>query len=265
MPDPHDFHLDQEHVNSYEENGYLVVDSIATPEEIEKLRGIYDRLFEEKAGRDSGDQFDLAGTDDDDKQASLPQILGPSKYAPELLEGTYRKNAEKLAKQLLGEDAEINGEHMIFKPAGSGAPTPWHQDEAYWPPENEYRSLSIWIPLQDATKENGCMAFVPGSHKEEVREHRPIGGDPRVHGLETLDVSDDEAVFCPIKPGMCTVHGSRTLHYAGPNVSDIPRRAYILTAGAPFKPRNDGRRFPWLEGRETARDKRAKSAGNKNQ
>src|SRR5687767_1359692 len=107
------------------------------------MREIYDRLFERRAGREEGNQFDLAGTDEDDKEASLPQILGPSNYAPELKAAQARVNALHIARQLLGPEADGGGDHAILKPALVGAETPWHQDEAYWDSATEYNSISI--------------------------------------------------------------------------------------------------------------------------
>jgi ectoine hydroxylase-related dioxygenase (phytanoyl-CoA dioxygenase family) len=120
------------------------------------------------------------------------------------------------------------------------------------------------MPLQQATVENGCMQFIPGSHKLEVLPHHSIGHDPRVHGLEVDDVpevDEERAVACPLPPGGATFHASRTLHYAGANKSDQPRRAYILGFGAPAKQRDEPRRFPWQEEKQTARQQRAGKAG----
>ena len=174
----------------------------------------------------------MGGSDEDDKTAVLPQILSPSKYAPELRDTQYRTNAQHIARQLLGENAMPQGEHAIFKPAHYGAPTPWHQDEAYWNPQLQYNALSVWMPLQEATLENGCLQFVPGSHQRAIVEHQPIGNDPRVHGLETVAPIDEaRAVPCPLPAGGATFHLNRTLHYAGPNGSNVPRRAYIIGFG----------------------------------
>jgi len=142
-----------------------------------------------------------------------------------------------------------------------GAPTPWHQDEAYWDPGLEYHSISVWMPLQEATLENGCMQFVPGSHKLPVAPHRSIGNDPRVHGLEIAsDVDVSGAVACPLPPGGATFHLSSTLHYAGPNTTDTPRRAYILGFNTPPKPRPVPRNFWWQREKRTARQERAQAA-----
>ena len=260
LPNP-DVLLTDEQIAAFHRDGFLAIPAITTPDEIERLREIYDRLFERQAGRDEGNQFDLAGADEEGKEAALPQILNPAKYAPELKETQFRANALAIARQLLGPEADYGGEHAILKPARTGAPTPWHQDEAYWDPGLEYHSISVWMPLQEATLENGCMSFVPGSHKLPIVPHRSIGNDPRVHGLEiAADVDVSNAVACPLPAGGATFHLSSTLHYAGPNVSDIPRRAYILSFKAPTRPRETPRDFWWQRDKRTARQARAETA-----
>lgn len=243
----------------FRENGYLAIENLVDHDEIAWMREAYDRIFDRRAGRESGDHFDLAGTDEDGEEAVLPQILSPSKYAPELLGGRFRDQVLGVAHALLGPDAELGGDHAILKPARTGVATPWHQDEAYWDPIYDYTSFSAWIPLQDVSVENGCMWFVPGSHRLEVLPHHSIGNDPRVHGLEAEGIDIAAAVACPLPAGAATFHLSRTLHYTGPNSSDAPRRAYILGAGLPATPRKDQRRFPWNEIKRTARDERSKA------
>jgi ectoine hydroxylase-related dioxygenase (phytanoyl-CoA dioxygenase family) len=250
-------HLTEEQVAAYQEDGYLALDTLVSHDEVEWLREIYDRLFAERAGRDAGDHLDLAGVDDGTEETRLPQIVEPVKYAPELATGHYRASCLAIAERLLGFAASYNGEHAIFKPPRVAPETPWHQDEAYWDPTKDYESLSFWIPLQPATVENGCMWFLPGSHHAGVRPHHTIGYDPRIHGLEVDRVDTEAAVSCPLAAGGCTIHGSRTLHYTGPNRSDEPRRAYILVYGTPPRPNRDGRRFPWNEKKRTARQARA--------
>ncbi|MDX1931626.1 MAG: phytanoyl-CoA dioxygenase family protein [Capsulimonadales bacterium] len=253
-----------EQIADFHRNGFIALGPITDAAELEWMRGVYDRIFSERAGRESGDQFDLGGTDEEGKEAVLPQILNPSRYAPELREGNYLKNADRIVKQLLGPTASVGIAHAIFKPAGTGAATPWHQDEAYWDPAHLYYSVSVWMPLQPATIDNGCLWFVPGSHRWDVLPHRSIGGDPRIHGLE-LAVPDPDvllagAVPCPLEPGGITIHLNRTLHYAGANTSDIPRRALILGAGLPSLLHPGERRFPWNEAKITPRQERAREA-----
>lgn len=192
--------LTDEQLAFYHRNGYLALDAITTPDEIALLRGVYDRLFAERVGWEEGAMFDLGGAEEDGKPAVLPQLHWPSKYAPELSDTLHRRNALAIARQLLGPLAEPQFEHMILKPGHYGAPTPWHQDEAYWDEGLEYNALSIWMPLEDATVENGCMHFVPGTNTLGVLPHHSISNDPRIHGLEidTIDVSSE--VACPSRP-----------------------------------------------------------------
>lgn len=255
-----DFELTDEQVAHYHEQGYLAIDALTSPEDIETLRQSYDRIFAERAGRDEGNSFDLAGADEDGKAAALPQILNPAKYAPEMNDSQLLQNATRVGRQLLGPDVKASFAHAIFKPPQHGAPTPWHQDAAYWDPNYDYKSISIWVPLQPATIENGCMHFVPHSHTLDVLTHHSINNDPRIHGLE-LDESEmhrtEAAVACPLPPGGATFHGGYMLHYAPANRSDIPRRALILNVSVPATPRKQRRSFPWMDEKRTARQQRA--------
>ncbi len=255
--------LSPEQIAFFHENGFLSLPHLLSPDEVEWMRDVYDRLFDARAGRESGDPFDLGGADEDGKAAALPQIFGPDRYAPELETARFRDAALRIARQLLGPDAAPTGDHAILKPEGTGSPTPWHQDEAYWNPNFEYNSVSFWIPLQEATPQNGCLYFLPGSHRWEILPHQSIGGDSRVHGLELVENGVDlpGAVACPLAAGGATIHLNRTLHYAGPNKTNAPRRAYIAGYGVPATSRaGEVRRFPWNEIKNTARETRAKAA-----
>ncbi|WP_020576764.1 phytanoyl-CoA dioxygenase family protein [Actinopolymorpha alba] len=255
--------LTADDVARYHEQGFLALPSVISADEVLRMRAIYDRLFGARTGRANGDQFDLAGPDDDDAVARLPQIMRPSQYAPEILHSETIARVEALVRALLGPSATVGGDHAINKPPHHGAETPWHQDEAYWDPGYTYSSLSIWIPLQEATLENGCMQFIPGSHRGEVLPHRPIGNDPRVHGLEVVPgvVDVSTAVACPLPPGGATIHDSRTVHYTSANKSDDYRRAYIIGGSTPKQPAAEAAVFPWREGQQTtARAQRAQQS-----
>ncbi len=249
MQSNNNFHVDvtEQQIAFFQENGYLSIPRITTDEEIEWLKGIYDELFIERTGEAEGRYFDLAGPRAHDGRETLPQVLGPEAQFPALRETVYFRNARRLAAKLLGvEFASVNGGgHMILKPAHYGNETPWHQDEAYWNPEILPNSLSVWLPLDTATVESGCLQFIPKSHKAEVRWHRHINNDPLVHGLVTDDVDTEEAVACPIPAGGATFHHCRTLHYSAPNSTAQVRRAYILVFGGPPQKLEKPAYRPW--------------------
>ena len=95
MESPHK--LTSEQVECFRREGYLAIEAITSQEEIQWVRGIYDRLFSERAGRTEGNQFDLGGSDEDGKEEVLPQILGPAQYAPELEDAQFRLNAKSIS------------------------------------------------------------------------------------------------------------------------------------------------------------------------
>ncbi|WP_332606406.1 phytanoyl-CoA dioxygenase family protein, partial [Acinetobacter sp. ESBL14] len=159
-------------------------------------------LFANKTGYNEGAQYDFVSRDDPSKPAKFPSLHDPRHYAPGLLKTTYHERTLDLARQLLGEEAALYGEHALLKPGPFGPETPWHQDEAFRSPDFVYNELSIWLALQPATVENGCMQFIPGSNKWDVLEHRSPGGDKTLHPLECCgDFRRDQAVAEPLDPG----------------------------------------------------------------
>ena len=234
----------------FEEQGYLRLDGVVELSEVERLKGLLQRLFACNAGFREGARFDLVASGENATQPTLPQIINPSNYARELLRSSFFTTASDIAHQLLGPLARFSDDHVLMKPAKVGAATPWHQDEAFRDPKYETREISIWLALQAVDRVNGCMEFIPGSNLGEVLPHRSPNGNSSVHALECFEGFDvDTAVPCPLSAGGCTVHTGRTLHFAGPNLSDFPRYAYVLIFNLPPLPVRTSRDFPWLAAR----------------
>lgn len=243
--------------NFLETHGYLTLESVAGADDVRRIRGLLEPLFAAKAGYREGAQFDLIGNDEPAAQPKFPQIINPHHYADELLRTDYFRTASGIARQLLGPKARFVDDHVLMKPALTGPPTPWHQDEAFRNPRYEYREVSIWLALQAVDRRNGCMEFIPGSNRGDILPHRSPNGAPNVHALACYEGFDPAAaVPCPLPAGGCTVHTGRTLHFAGPNVSDLPRYAYVLIFNLPPVPARQPREFPWLAHRQTLHDQR---------
>jgi ectoine hydroxylase-related dioxygenase (phytanoyl-CoA dioxygenase family) len=246
--------LSGEQIRGFNEDGFLSLSAISTPDEVAHLRALFDRLLKSKTGFQEGALFDLLNADDPRVANRLLQLMNPVDYAGELRHTIFRRNAFAIAKQLLGEHAQPFFEHAIMKPADCGAPTPWHQDEAYRAdPGLQYREISIWMPLQEVTIRNGCMHYIRGSHRGELCTHRPYNNDPRTHALECCDrIDQDRAVACPVPAGGCTIHTGRTLHYAGANELPMARWAYILAFEVPPQRSPTKRRSSWNDERDPA-------------
>jgi ectoine hydroxylase-related dioxygenase (phytanoyl-CoA dioxygenase family) len=257
--------LSYEQIAEFRERGFLTLPEFAPLEELRSMRAIFERLFRERVGWERGAQFDLAGVDEEGRAPRLPQLLKPAHFAPELREMRAFTHAAAVAEQLLGPGTVAWFDHAILKPPGYGAATPWHQDEAHRnDPGTHYEQLSLWLPLQAATEANGCMRFMPGTHRGPVLPHRSPHSDPRIMALECLAPFDPtQAVACPLPPGSASVHHCRMLHGAGENVSDEPRFAYILAFRGPSRPDPTFRGYPWNEEKRTAAQERRRAWENR--
>lgn len=228
-------------VQSFRRDGFLRLEALADATEVETLLGLYDELFQRHGGFEEGDRIELNADVD---RAPLPQIVNPERYAPRLIEGSAYRNAHEVARQLLGPECRPTGNHAILKPPRIGGATPWHQDEAYWDPRYAHRAVSIWITLQPSTLENGCMRFIPGSHLGPVLPHQLISADS--HGLRLSETyPDSQQTICELPTGGATIHDGRTIHYAGPNLSERPRRALVFGFGVAPILLDTPNHYPW--------------------
>lgn len=168
-----------EQIAALRRDGFLLVEGLSSPEEIESLQLIYDQMFSERRGWNEGNLFDMVGPDNPEQQAALPQLLWPSRYEPRLRQTRLAESARSIAERILGPKAENVLEHALLKPARVGPATPWHQDDAFHRRgSGMLESISIWMPLQDVTVESGCLQYIRGSNGGPLIPHRSPGNDP---------------------------------------------------------------------------------------
>jgi hypothetical protein len=249
--------VDETTVQAFRKDGFVAYDPMIPPDELEYIRSTLMKLHETGAGFAEGAQFDAISATDASGPARFPQILHPRNFAPGLLETSFYKAAQAAARQILGESTRFKADISLLKPARIGSETPWHQDEAFLDPAYDYNEVSFWLALQPTDLSNSCMSFIPGSHLGPVLPHGFPGDDPRVHALECKTGFDPkDAVPFLLPNGSCSLHTNRTLHYAGTNVSDKPRLAYVLLFNTTPVPVSAPRTFPWLDLQTTARAQR---------
>jgi hypothetical protein len=249
--------LDSDMIERFRKDGFLAFDTGLPNNAIAALRERLTSLHTAKVGFEEGALFDAMGIDDGSTPARFPQILHPRSFAPELVDSSFFQVARGIAEQILGSAVRFKADISLMKPARIGDATPWHQDEAFQDPAFDYEEISFWLALQPVNESNSCMAYIPGSHKGPVLPHGFPGDDPRIHALECISGFDpNEAVVCPLAAGGCVIHNGRTVHGAGPNVSDEDRMAYVLIFDRVPTPAHRPRRFPWREHHRTARAQR---------
>lgn len=209
----------------FKENGYVVIQNLLTQEEVEVYRKIYDDFLSGKinVGKNRSDLGENLG--DNDKVENITQIMWPSSFIETMETMPYHKKALQIAKELMGDDIEMDFDMLINKAPYTNTTTPWHQDAAYWIDLPDKRAASCWLALDEATPDNGCMWFVPGSNRLAIRPHRYAG---KVGGALVCDAEETEAVAIPLSPGCCTFHSGQTLHYSRGNSTKSQRRAFII-------------------------------------
>jgi hypothetical protein len=250
--------IGEDHVAHFRRHGFTWIERITSDEELAWLGDVYDWLFGERTEAVPGGYFDLARPYESGGPDLLPQILLPEARLPELRETAFWRNGLAFAAVLLeGSPERLRGwGHMIRKPARVGSELPWHQDEAYWDPRFDYRALGCWMTLDRADRESGCLRFLPGSHRGEVRRHRHVGDDPRVHALAAEGVDDGGAVDVPLSAGGAVFHHCRMLHASWPNRSARVRRGYANEWQLPPVRRERPFERPWVDDGKRAWDAR---------
>ena len=224
----------QEWSKYLDENGFLVLEEILTNSELEIYRQFYMDVLEGKLKQSVQDhRHDLGSHVEQSRKGveNITQVMWPSLFLNDHMamgidDSPLHIKTSKIAKRLLGEDMEFDFDMLITKEANTKTETPWHSDESYWLDMTDKRALSFWFPMRDVGVEDGCMWFVPGSHKLPLRKHRPVKEGN--HVLMTDECSNDEGVPQPLKAGGCTVHTGRTLHYTSGNITNVARRVYIV-------------------------------------
>ena len=206
----------------FEQEGYLVLNSILDEEELPFYTGLYDDFLDGKYDL-TNLRSDLSGVNRKSGEL-ITQIMHPSRVYPKLIGKPMHKKGLEVAKQLMGEDMVLDFDMLINKPPKSNKPTPWHQDAAYWIDLPDKRALSIWFALDEATLENGCMWYTPKSHLEPLKKHFQTEGT----GALKCEGTEENSVATPLKPGSCVIHQGKTLHYSRGNSTNGHRRAFIL-------------------------------------
>lgn len=153
------------------------------------------------------------------------------------------------ASQLLG-NAPVRFWHdqLFCKPARHGGVVAWHQDYSYWTRTEPMQHLTCWTGLDDASTDNGCLYYVPGSHRWGLLDKPELAGD--MEGLMDYLTEEQKAEFEPVpiemKRGHATFHHPLMVHGSYENKSERSRRAFVLNVFA------DGTRSttdePLLEG-----------------
>ena len=224
--------LSQEQIDFYQENGYIIIEDFLTPDELETWRRHVDDAVARREGRVTAGGMRAVDRITDEESAYFDKVFVHRQNLwidhAGMRELMWDARLGKMASELAGVDGiRIWHDQALIKQPWAN-PTGWHLDNPYWSYSSR-DAITIWVALDDATLQNGCLYFLPGAHKTATFDNSGIGpniGDlfdfyPQWAGLESTPA--------PMKAGSCSFHNGLMPQGAGANMTPGTRRA--MTCG----------------------------------
>lgn len=255
--------ISNEQIEKFQRDGYAVVEDFLSDSEIEALKAECHQLVEDMNPEEHSTVFsavrqshrddyfmnscdrigffyedgalDANGKLTVDKHVSLNKIghalhlLCPASRA-----AVFNERVKGILKKLSFDDPVIVQSMFIFKPPRLGGVVLPHQDASYLFTEPTMRLAGLWVALDDATLENGCLSFIPGSHKSGVHNNYRMVRNPNADGPrctftgERATYKDDEFVPAPVKRGSLVLLDGLVVHKSAHNHSDKPRLIFTF-------------------------------------
>jgi hypothetical protein len=212
-------------IETYRRDGLVIPSAYrVAPATLERINELYQQLLQKNA---------------DNPEFSADFILGPHldangtygiKGDPEWLEFARIPEILYMVEQLIGPDLILWGVTIFGKPARSGKATPWHQDGDYYPIE-PLETLTVWISLDGSTPAQGCMKYIPGSHREHrIYSHHFDHRDEYTLAqvIDDGQVDLERARDIVLEPGQISLHDVYLVHGSEANHSSKRRMGLVL-------------------------------------
>ncbi len=260
------YRLSDEQVNFFRKQGYLSGIRLLSEEQLETVRSELDQLFQPAhPGHELWHEYH--SNESTDPNRILFHALGAWRLRPAFHDLLWNPAFLVPASQLLGGSVRFWHDQLFCKPAHHGGNVAWHQDYSYWTRTRPMAHLTCWIGLDRATKSNGCLQYIPGSHEWDLLPITGLAGDMNaIHSVLTASQWEtfQQPVAIEMEAGCCAFHHPLLVHGSFDNRTDSPRRAVVLNvirdgvtsytddpllAGVPVIPRGQqvtGRFFPLL-------------------
>lgn len=230
-----EYKLSEEQISFFKENGFLAGVKMLDNAQINFLRN---ELAEIADVNHPGHKYyyEFHSNESTDPSTILFHALGAWRIGPGFHDVLWNPRFLVAASQLLG-DVPVRFWHdqLFWKPAKKGGVVAWHQDYSYWTRTKPVAHLTCWCGLDDATKENGCLQYIAGSHRWGLLPKPALAGE--IQGIKDFLNDEqkkqfDNPKYAEVKAGEAIFHHSLTLHGSGENKSDKPRRAFVINVFA---------------------------------
>ncbi|MBT7504998.1 MAG: phytanoyl-CoA dioxygenase family protein [Rhodospirillales bacterium] len=216
--------LSNQQIKAYHRDGFIMPDYQMPDDLLNQMREAYGRIVAENS--------DTPGVSPNFMLGPHLQKTGAQgvKGDPFWMDLARNDDILDMVSQVAGEDLILWGTTLFGKPPLVGKATPWHQDADYYPIE-PMATITVWIAIDDATAENGCMRYQPGSHQD--RRGYPHHWNERddLTLFQEIDdewVDEDKAVDVIRKAGQISIHDVFIVHGSGANTTPDRRAGFVL-------------------------------------
>jgi len=227
------YKLTDKQIGFFNENGFLAGIKMLDASQIETIRAELATIVDPQH---PGNKFfyEFHSNESLDPSTILFHALGAWRITNGLHDVLWNPRFVMAASQLLGNvPLRFWHDQLFWKPPKQGGVVAWHQDYSYWTRTQPIAHITCWCALDDATRENGCVQYIPGSHRWGLLPKPVIAGELegiRDHLNDEQKRSFDHPVFAEVKAGEAIFHHPLTLHGSGANRSTQPRRAFVINA-----------------------------------
>ncbi|MGC1243011.1 MAG: phytanoyl-CoA dioxygenase family protein [Chryseosolibacter sp.] len=260
------YRLTSEQIDFFHENGYLSGVKLLDEWQVDALNVELAEIAD--PGHPAHHLFyEFHSNESSDPNAILFHALGAWRITEGFHDIVWNPAFVMAASQLLGDRSVRFWHDQLFcKPALHGGVVAWHQDYAYWTVTKPMQHLTCWTGLDDVSTDNGCLYYVPKSHRWGLLDRPELAGD--MEGLMKYLKQEQRESFNPfpveMKKGYATFHHPLMVHGSYENRSNRSRRAFVLNVfadgtasdtdveildGIPMRPKGkkmEGRFFPLL-------------------
>lgn len=220
--------LSNDAVEFFSENGFVLGGQAVGAERLDRLRRDLAEMMSDNFEPDQ--RFYEFHSNEAESGGVLFHALGAWRVSPAFHDLVFHSPIVEAAETLLGGPVRLWHDQIFAKPANDGGFVAWHQDQSYWTRTEPVAHLTCWIALDDASEENGCVNYIPGSHRWPLL---PRGELADVMDAVLSRLNDDQrAAFRPfaaeMPAGHCSFHHSMTLHGSFANRSQQSRRGAVI-------------------------------------
>ena len=217
----------------YDKKGWVVYKKLISVDQINLINSIIDDFLNKKIKSNNKVNRSINFIDNKKNINNINSFHELAK-CKEIRKFAQKKHVLDATKVFLNSNPEFRCCEFFAKPALIGLPSPAHQDNFYWGVIGA-NALTVWVALDNSSKNSGCVHYYDGSHKYDILKHKPSfskGSSQKVSNVNFL--KKFKISYPKLQPGDALIHHSLVVHGSSKNTSKNNRRGWTIQ----FKDKN---------------------------